>query len=184
MCIRAHPFNSYYFFGSLDALKDFLTTQSLHEVDNQLNLENVIQELIKYQSTDGGFSPVPAGLPEMYETFRVLYSLEYIRRTFKRNYLTEVDDTVVEWILSCEDSKGGFSWIPNKRAYVQPTYHALECLRILGVIDEIDKEKHIKWILRFQNNDGGFNGGEEHTPSDLHFTFWVLRSLDILINSN
>jgi hypothetical protein len=44
-----------------------------------------------------------------------------------------------------------------------------------GDSQEKINKKHLEWVLKFQNEDGGFNGGVEGTPSDVHFSFWSLK---------
>jgi prenyltransferase beta subunit len=172
--MNVNPFSSYYLVGVCEIL-DVLPS----------NYSEIIEELLTYQTKDGGFAPIKNTKPEMYETFRAVNAIYSVENILQKNEIphqsriSEINKKTISWILSCESKNGGFSWIPYEISYIQPTYHALTILSTLN--KKIgNTQKHIKWIFRFQNKDGGFNGGIRGTPSDVHFAFWALNSLNIL----
>lgn len=167
-----NPFKTYYILGSLSIL-DILPQ----------NYKEIMDELLKYQTFEGGFAPIKNGEAEMYETFRAVSTIDFLekllkRRGIKQNWKTIIKKSVVDWVLSCENNVGGFSWIPGEKPYVQPTYHATEVLNLLG---KKINSKHSEWVLQFQNKDGGFNGGEVGTLADIHFSFWGIKILKTFI---
>lgn len=145
----------------------------------------IAEELLTYQNIDGGFTGIKNTSSEMYECFRAVNAISSIQNISEinkighSNWISKIRKDVVDWILSCENKSGGFSWTPNEIPYIQSTYHALTILDILKK-KVINPKLHTDWILQFQNNGGGFNGGVKRTPSDVHFTFWALESLHIL----
>jgi len=172
--INVNPAISYYLLSTYELLDIILS-----------NYKGIVEELLRFQNLDGGFGLVKCSNSQMYETFRVINSINSVCRTLNKNHmdceklLDLIKKRVIKWVFSCENENGGFSWIPNEISYIQPTYHALTVLDIFGEKVD-DRKKHIKWILQFQSKDGGFNGGVKGTPSDAHFTFWALNSLKIL----
>ncbi|MCD6215905.1 MAG: hypothetical protein J7J92_02415 [Candidatus Aenigmarchaeota archaeon] len=169
-----NPFMSYYLTGICEVM-DILPH----------NYEQIIDGLLEFQGVDGGFAPVRGGKSEMYEAFRVVNTFNSIENIVKKrgidheNPLEKISESLTGWILSCEREEGGFSWVPNERSYTQPTYHAAEVLNILG--KDVDL-RHVYWLMKFQNEDGGFNGGEIGTPSDAHFSFWALKTIKNILN--
>jgi hypothetical protein len=166
---NTNPFTSYYVLGCYDILN--ITPE---------NYEEIVNNLLLFLNEDGGFSSVPGGDSQMYETFRAVNAINFIDRVLNRNGIKEefknkVKNKVIKWVMSCEIKEGGFSWIPDERPYIQPTYHATE---ILSIFKEKSIKKHLEWVLKFQNEDGGFNGGVEGTPSDVHFSFWSIKIIE------
>jgi prenyltransferase beta subunit len=168
------PFLSYYLTGA-------------YEIINAIpyRYKEIVENLLEFKNNDGGFGWFRNTQSEMYEVFRAINAIKNIENILERNkikhghWIKSFKKEVVSWIFSCENAGGGFSWMPQENSYVQPTYLALTVLEIFNA--EIkNTETHIKWILQFQNEDGGFNGGVKGTPSEVHFTFWALKSLSIL----
>lgn len=177
--LQPNPFNLYYILG---------TSQIIGIYDFDIDYANGLErELLEYRNKDGGFSNEKKAESEMYEAFRAVSALNALQIFFQKNncdknILTQsLKKSIKNWISSCESKGGGFSWIPKERSYLQPTYHALDTLEILGLKIK-NRDKHINWILKFQNIDGGFNGGDIGTPSDINSTFWALESLKVLSN--
>lgn len=123
---------------------------------------------------EGGFSSTPDGKREMYETYRAIVSIHNLSQ--RLNWVQKIPD---KWIMSCECPGGGFGWVPGERPYIQPTYQALHSLFLMKEMPK-DPKKHIEWIKRFYNTDGGFNGGEKETPSSSLYTYYALASLLML----
>ncbi|MFQ6087634.1 MAG: prenyltransferase/squalene oxidase repeat-containing protein [Candidatus Methanofastidiosia archaeon] len=149
------------------------------------NYRKIILNVLAFQNKDGGFSGAINGFSEMYETKRCVVAISNILKVleFKKiqhiNWMNKIRDKVISWILSCENKNGGFSWVPNEIPYVQPTYQALNVLWVLNAKPK-NMQNHINFIIKFQNKDGGFNGGEKKTPSYSLYTYYALASLIIL----
>jgi len=145
----------------------------------------IAQRLLSFCTEDGGFSGSPGGLPEMYETERSVGALYNINQMLEKknissvNWMNTVHQRVGIWVKNCEYANGGFSWVPGEKPYIQPTFLALHTLWMLGIKPE-NIDKHVNYILRHQNDDGGFNGGEEDTPSAALYTYYALAGLLIL----
>lgn len=171
---NTNPYNLYYTFCTYDLLDDIPT-----------NYEPAIDNLLKFQNNDGGFGSIINTISQMYEVYRsvsAICALESIldrKGIAHKNWLSHIKEGVIMWIKSCSDKNGGCSWVPKDVPYIQPTHHAIVTLDLLGENIE-NKMTHMRWIKKFKNKDGGFNGGEDGTPSDCHFSFWALKALSIL----
>lgn len=169
-----NPFNSYY--GSYAYL-------FLDELPP--NYKEIISNVLKFQNSDGGFSIDINGKPEMYQTLRSLQAIQNITKLLVKRGIkppktkNSIKSETKEWVLSCENRSGGFSWVPNEPSYIQSTYLGLNALLALKIKSR-NIDNHVNWILKFQNKDGGFNGGINETPSYPLFVLYAILSLLIL----
>ncbi|MDL1957129.1 MAG: AAA family ATPase, partial [Candidatus Desulfofervidus auxilii] len=71
---------------------------------------------------------------------------------------------------------GGFGHLSNQQPQAQFTYNAIVLLKELGVLNKIDKNKHINWLKLLQTPDGGFS----HIPgqsSHITHTYFAVKAL-------
>jgi len=149
------------------------------------NYLKIISTFIEYQNPDGGFGEEKGSSSEMYETLRAVQTIYNIMCCLDNeniphiNFLDIIKKRTLKWIISCENTTGGFSWIPNESSYIQPTYLALNALLDFKG-KPINIDNHIRWILLCKNKDGGFRGGLTKCHSYPLFTHYALMSLLIL----
>jgi prenyltransferase beta subunit len=149
------------------------------------NYRSASAKLLRYQNSDGGFAIPIGGKSQMYETYRTAQSLHNLHIIHEKNraihmhLLEKAREKIINWVKSCENKEGGFSWVPDEQSYTQPTYQALHTLHILNEKPDFS-HRHTDYLRQIQNDDGGFNGGEKGTPSMAVFSYYALASLLIL----
>ena len=137
---------------------------------------------MRFWNEDGGFGDPSRSF--IYTTFLAVRALHlgenYLFNEFNNKdikWLDKIRDKISEWILSCQNSDGGFGPRPGEPSNIQATFYALRSLFMLD--KKIEKEENlIKWLKSNQNQDGGFsmNG----LSSDISFTFYAVGSLIII----
>jgi hypothetical protein len=169
-----NPFDTYY------------RTYGFCELDElPAGYRKIIVSLLEFQGRTGGFSHQLGGAPDMYATARSVIAISNVLKILESkrikhfNWLNKIRDGVVNWIKTCENSEGGFSWVPDEVSYMQPTYKALHTLYILREKPRCI-DRHIAYLKKLQNDDGGFNGGEKETPSYPLFAYYAVASLLIV----
>jgi hypothetical protein len=106
-----------------------------------------------------------------------LYSHYYVAKALKLCG-QESDKSLKDFLLSLQFSEGEFGTID---AYVEVAsefevaFMISELVNMMGV--EIDREKTVRWLLSYQNRDGGF-GAYKH--SNLNSTYHAVASLSNL----
>lgn len=153
---------------------------------NIINIYDLLIIIEKHQNKDGGFSDSINGFSEMYATYRAIDSINNLVKTdFKnikfncyKNKIKKIFEKAHKWIKKCEN-KSGFSWKPNEDSFIQPTYQALHCLRILNKKIH-NLENHKKFIFQCYNQKGEFNGGVMNSPPSSIYAYYSIMSLLIL----
>lgn len=77
-----------------------------------------------------------------------------------------------------------YSKFPKESKYEQGhivfNYSALNCLKILGALDKVDKDKVLKNIAAHQRPDGSFSSFINSTECDLRFVYSALSICKLL----
>ena len=65
---------------------------------------------------------------------------------------------IIQYVLKCQGSNGGFSGSINHDTHILYTLSAIQILAIYDELDKIDSQKVIKFIVDLQQEDGSFKG--------------------------
>jgi hypothetical protein len=88
--------------------------------------------------------------------------------------------TVEKWVFACENEDGGFSSNPYARtAFVENLFFGLRALDILNSKPRYPLS-HAEYVVSLQNANGGFRRSRELGSSSLEFTYYALRSMQLL----
>ncbi|KAH9744550.1 Geranylgeranyl transferase type-2 subunit beta 1 [Citrus sinensis] len=77
-------------------------------------------------------------------------------------------DKHVKYIISVEKKKDSFESVVMEHLRLNGAYWGLTTLDILGKLDAVDEEDVISWILKCQDESGGFAGNIGHDPHVLY----------------
>lgn len=91
---------------------------------------------------------------------------------------------VVEYVISCwDDTVGGFGAFPQHDAHILSTLSGLQVLfiydQLLSALDQIKRDRTIKFIKGLQLPDGSFQG-DSTGEVDTRFSYTALSSLSML----
>ncbi|MEM3407608.1 MAG: prenyltransferase/squalene oxidase repeat-containing protein [Nitrososphaerota archaeon] len=103
-----------------------------------------------------------------------LYSYFYIAKSLKLCD-QEINKNLKNFLLSLEVSNEGFGTLDvyvEVSSEFEATFMITELINMLNL--KINNEKIIKWLLKYQNNDGGFGA---HEYSNLSSTYHAIASL-------
>ncbi len=90
-----------------------------------------------------------------------------------------MEQSIRQWILSCECPEGGFGLWPGAKPQLSKTYVTLQFLSECKALHLVDKDKHVRWLISCQQADGSFN--DHQTRYSLWTNaFFGLRSLVFL----
>ncbi len=84
-----------------------------------------------------------------------------------------------EWLLICENVRGGFSPIPSLKSRLSSTYEALSVLDKYNLIKGLNTEGHLNWLKSLQKEEGFFHDSISKFPK-IEQTFHALSSLYFL----
>jgi hypothetical protein len=93
--------------------------------------------------------------------------------------LKQIENSDIDYILSCQDISGGFSNWPNSTCYLETCYYATVCLGLNGS-EHLCRENTFLYILSHYNTDGGFKDNPYRHNSNIFNTFYGLISLGML----
>lgn len=97
-----------------------------------------------------------------------------------RNIVDEMDsDMIVEWVLNCQNSDGGFSGFVGHDSHMLYTLSALQILAICKSLDKIDKSHVANYISSLQQKDGSFYG-DQWGEVDTRFSYCAVSAMAIL----
>jgi prenyltransferase beta subunit len=168
-------------YSSLRAMKEVFDRWMLLE-HNPRNIEDSVKKVLSFWNEDGGFGN--KNLSYMYATewgVRTIYLADKFltyRDIQHEHWLEKIKERTAKWIISAQNTDGGFGVIPNQPSNMQSTFLAIRSLYLLNEKPE-DIEKAIKWIASHQKADGGF-AGSLTTSSDLLFTYYSIGSVIML----
>jgi hypothetical protein len=123
----------------------------------KVDVEKVVNELLKHQLSDGGFGG-DEGWREsnLWETYLAIDTFYMLNRLSAIN-----KEKVINYILSLKNPDGSFRHSKSEEHYDEATPLAVIILTLLGEDHRVD-EKTINWIINDQREDGGF-GDVLHT---------------------
>ena len=122
-------------------------------------------------NNDGGFG---VGRSEVTATYHALTALSSAGCDLGKLRNTSL------FIEKCGAAGGGYSSIPGSiPPYIETTYFAIGALKLLRS-KITGKEKHWRFILNFQNNDGGFRRSPYLGISTLCNSYYAIKALSIL----
>ena len=164
-------------------------------------VKRVIDYVVNRQNTDGGYTFVQSTESNAQDTYYGLAILDLLKTPFPNAQQTikllhefapdslyshyyiskalklcgeDPNKNLRDFLLS-RYSKGEFGTVDvyvEVASEFQVTFMVTEVVNIIGV--GIDREKTIRWLLRYQNKDGGFGA---HGYSNLNSTFYAITSL-------
>ncbi|CAH8540717.1 unnamed protein product [Dicrocoelium dendriticum] len=88
-------------------------------------------------------------------------------------------DSVVEFVLSCQNSDGGLSPAPSHDSHLLSTLSGLQVMALLDCIHRLNTDAIVRYILNLQQPDGSF-WGDEWGEVDTRFSFCAIASLCLL----
>ncbi|CAH8516378.1 unnamed protein product [Schistosoma turkestanicum] len=94
--------------------------------------------------------------------------------------LSEVDgDAIINFVLSCQKTCGGFSPCPKHDAHLLSTLSAIQILAMYDCLDKINVEAVCSFVSKLQQPDGSF-AGDIWGEIDTRFSFCAVATLHIL----
>jgi len=120
---------------------------------------------------DGGFGIRRPDITSTYYALGALLGAGYQREKFSRT---------AQFIETCALNEGGYSSIPHSApAFVESTYFAVATLGLIGKKTK-ETRKHIKFLCKLQNGNGGFRRALAGGISTLQNSYFAAKSLTIL----
>ncbi|KAL8713596.1 MAG: hypothetical protein Q9220_002458 [cf. Caloplaca sp. 1 TL-2023] len=95
-------------------------------------------------------------------------------------------DAMVDFVLSCQQSNGGFGAAPGHDAHMLYTVSAVQILVTLDALQELDERGKTgcsgvgNYISKLQNPDNGSFAGDEWGETDTRFLYGALNALSLL----
>ena len=87
---------------------------------------------------------------------------------------------VIQFVLSCHHSNGGFGGAPQHDPHLLPTVSAIQILATYNALDKLpDKKKTIQYISSLQVDDGSFEG-DAWGEKDSRFVYAAILALALL----
>ncbi|CAH8549555.1 unnamed protein product [Heterobilharzia americana] len=94
--------------------------------------------------------------------------------------LGEVDkDEIIDVVLSCQKSDGGFSSSLKHDSHLLSTLSAIQILALFDSLDKVNVEMVCKYVAKLQQKDGSFTG-DVWGEIDTRFSFCAVAILHIL----
>ncbi|ADC64336.1 Prenyltransferase/squalene oxidase [Ferroglobus placidus DSM 10642] len=160
--IRAGGITATYSFAMPNVLREvFMLSEALRLLG--MEVPKFVSSFVKNFEKNGGFGLKRPNLEETY------YCLSVLGFGNKRN---------LEFILKHENSEGFVKFPQSYPPYVEDTFYALSCLKILGY--KYKNRKIVDWIAILQNADGGFRRSTYGGISTLENSFYAVASLKLL----
>ncbi|TXT59067.1 MAG: hypothetical protein BAJALOKI2v1_260037 [Promethearchaeota archaeon] len=160
-------YNLYYILKTLDILE--------YQIDGVLFNEtrDYISELNR---TGGGFSFLEnANFSNVISTYLGLKSMKYLNITIGNQ--TEHK----EWILSCNNTDGGFGATPDLSSRLSTSYYALLALEALNNTDSLpDKNATISFFKSYYSIEGGYLPDLTEDAPLLSSTYYSVYSISLL----
>jgi geranylgeranyl transferase type-2 subunit beta len=100
-------------------------------------------------------------------------------RCLKEVLTVEEESKVVDFIMSCYKNEG-FSVAPSHYSNLTATHYALLCLKQLGKLDLVDKQRISDFVESLQKADGSFASDEFNDDSDVRFSYDAFAILHLL----
>ena len=162
--------------------------ENIQDID--VDLTPITEHLHCFQTESGCFQPSLLPDDELDVRFcysaMVLYGLMKLieSKLGKEPAKVQIDiDKMVKYLDQCTTYETAFTVKPDLESHAGAVYCSLASLKLAGKLDDVvngkRKDALIKWLLRRQNIDGGFNG-RPNKPSDSCYFFWVGASLAML----
>lgn len=151
----------------------FMIVEALNTLNYEVeDKDRLIEAIFSHKMWDGGFGDHYSSIDE---TFYALATLQMLGQN-----VVELADTAA-WISECEDPLGGFKVRPSiTRAYLVPhLYYGLRSMEILNLEPNYE-QRHIEFLKKCMNNNGGFRNSVHIGLSSLEATFYALSALAIL----
>lgn len=134
--------------------------------------ERLITVLIGWRAEDGSWNR------NLWNTWHAIEALASL------NALNRIKDwsKTVNFIKSLQGGDGGFSNHPHEITSLTYTFYAIRSLQILNLVDSIDKDKVVGFIMSCYK-DGGFSDRPEYEEW-IGSTYYGIKSLEILNSLN
>jgi|GEM_PF-255383 len=136
---------------------------------SEVDAEDLRRQLMSYEGPDGGFGMQHETLTNTYLAIRSLKNMGFEVRGMARDFLS-----------ACEVPRMGFSEVPNSfPPTLYDVFHGVWTASQTGY-DIKEREEVRKFIMGFQNGNGGFRHFPEMGISTLEDTFYAISSYAIL----
>lgn len=136
---------------------------------------SLMDVIFLHKLQDGGFGNRYSSIDETFYAVAILRMLDYD--------IAKLNDTAA-WIIKCEDPSGGFRARPSiMRAYLmEHLYYGIKSMEVLGLKPKHGR-RHIEFIEKCANVDGGFRNSLHGGLSSLETTFYAIFSSISLLKS-
>jgi hypothetical protein len=149
----------------------------------KINIPPTIREDFLYQvsllkASDGGYK-VKSFFTPFYSNIIATSSGTLTESILNKN--NKAPDSAIRFVLSCQNSTGGFGIVPKTFSRLKTTYLGILSLFETNRLELINKnqEKHVHWIANCQAGAGNFSTFLDRYPP-LEETFYAVSSLDML----
>ncbi|EGG23243.1 protein geranylgeranyltransferase type II [Cavenderia fasciculata] len=148
--------------NSIDHTKNVLVEKHISYV---VNLDNKKEEDFEYWVTEH------LRMNGMYWGLTSLYILKALDKMDR--------DVIINWVLSCQKSNGGFSGNVSHDEHLLSTLSAVQILMQLDALDRLDQDLVAKYVLSLQQEDGSFFG-DKWGEVDTRFTYCAVSCLSLM----
>jgi hypothetical protein len=90
----------------------------------------------------------------------------------------QAKENVIQWLQACQNSDGGFGFLPGSTSFIENSHWCLKSLALLGSAP-LMRDSAIEFILRCRTRDGGFARRNGAAPF-LYATWHAVLSLALL----
>jgi hypothetical protein len=125
---------------SLRSAAHFAEVVALSSSQSDLPSKAVVT-LSKTLHDPGGGYHDGTGVVNMESTFECVLPVKLLRADCGD------EESIAKWVLKCQDKEGGFSVWPGAAPTLGNTHRALRVLQLLSGVENLDREKHEKWLL-------------------------------------
>jgi len=88
-------------------------------------------------------------------------------------------DRVIEWVMACQHTNGGFSGNTGHDPHLLYTLSAIQILVIFDVLDRIDRDRVASYVASLQQEDGSFLG-DIWGEVDTRFSYCALNTCALI----
>lgn len=159
-------------FFALNIITDLIEKGKI--ISHGFEITDIIRYIVDGDQSTFGFGNYPGDIPDLSYTTRSLLLAKLIGNT------SWIRDGVSNYIGSTYDKiNNGFGYRPESGATVKYTYYGIRGMRAFNI--SLEAAGGIKnYLLSSQNPDGLFGKKPNYQLSYLTYSYWALRSLELL----
>jgi hypothetical protein len=132
----------------------------------------IIKECIPHME-----NALPRHRPASWRSSRDLWMVLYLHDGEPEQFRAAKED-LVQWLQACQNSDGGFGFLPGSTSFIENGHWCLASLALLGSAP-LMRDSAIDFILRSRTKDGGFSRRNGGAPF-LYATWHAVLSLALL----